>query len=1204
MALNERDRREIRLYLLGLFESEPGAERVEERMLTDEDYFEELTVAEDELIDQYLSGALNPDERRAFEQNFLCSPEHEARLNFARTFNSYVEEAVKAERPATDRGLKSFFRHLLASPVRAAAATALALACCLLLTWWGYSRLGSNSDIDRGLAALQSAYSNRRPVEARISDFRYAPWYVTRGDAEAEADRISRDRAERLLLDAAQEHPGAAADHALGKLYLAGHDYDQAIALFEKAAAADERNARLHNDLGVALFEKGKGTPPGDADGKDIEALARSVEQFNRALELDGSFSEARFNLALAYQDIMLPRQAEEAWKEYLKRDPTSPWADEARRNLKLLEEAKGSASLDEGRAVRSYLDARESGDEDAAWKAVSQSYTSAGNTIANRLVDSLLGIETADASVEPGAALPLLSYLAGLESARAGDRYTSDVVRQYERTPAGLRPQLAEARRRMRAGYDLFTQLKFADAIKEYEAAKQEYGRAHNAAGVLFAEYRLAHCYVFLPDLAKAEPAFERLRKTAEARGYRWLSARCLYGLAHVGAINSEYSKAIDYSSGALAAFERAGDVDGMMRSLTQLADLNQALNRVGRSLGYLRRELALARERPTQPRERWGLLTNVAFTLSSMRLNTAALYYHREALDLALEMDEPLRVSRSYGYVGAACAAVKLYGEAVANATHAFDMGAGIGEGTGGLEIMANASQQLGDIFRQSGECGKAVEAYDRSIDLYGRLNFDYYNYAAHKGKLLCLLSGASAPAAGDELRTVLALFERYRPKITAESQRLSFFGKEQGVYDLAVRYEHAGAGDPVRAFEYSEESRARALLDATQGGAEVLKKAYGPDVNLPAAASPMTLAQVQAGMPDGAQILQYAVLDDRLLIWLVTKSDFRTEEVGVGAEALTEKVRDYLASVSRPPAGEGDGGQARLAQELYRVLIAPVEQRLDRTKYLCVVPDKVLHYLPFAALVAPATGRYLVEDYENGVAPSSTIFVGMSASPRAKGVAPDERLLSVGDPAFSRDTFPSLPDLPAAAREASGVSAFYKSRRVLLRGEATEASVKTELTKADVAHLAMHYVTDESSEMLSGFPLAAGRDGATGTAESRGFLQAYEIYGMKLERTRLVVLSACRTGIEQQYDGEGAVGAARPFLVAGVPVVVASLWPVETEASAELMTNFHEHRRRESLPAARALGRAQTEMARGADVRYRSPFYWAAFVAVGGT
>jgi CHAT domain-containing protein/Flp pilus assembly protein TadD len=1111
---------------------------------------------------------------------------------------------VKAEGPAAGLRLKSFLQHLLATPARAAAAAALALTCCLLLAWWGYARLGANSDIDRGLAALQSAYPNKRPVEARISGFRYIPWYVTRDGAPSETDKPSHDRAERLLLDAAQEHPGPAADHALGKLYLAGHDYDQAIALFEKAAAADEQNARLHNDLGVALLEKGRSTPPGDVAGKDIEALARSVEQFNRALELDGSLSEARFNLALAYQYMMLPRQAEEIWKEYLKRDPSSHWADEARHNLKLLEDAKGSAYLVEDRAVQSLLDARNSGDEDAVWKVVSQSYTSAGNTVTNRLVDSLLGVDTAEASVEPGAALPLLSYLAGLESTRAGDRYTSDVVRQYERTPPGLRPQLVEARRRMRAGYDLFTQLKFADAIKEYEAAKQGYGRARNAAGLLFAEYRLAHCYVFLPDLTKAALGFARLRKTADARGYRWLSARCLYGLAHVGAINSEYSKAIDYSSGALAAFERADDVDGMMRSFTQLADLNQAVNRVGRSLGYLRRELALARERPTQPKERWGLLTNMAFTLSSMRLNTAALYYHREALDLAQEMREPLRISRSYSYVGLACAAMKMYAEAVANATRASEAGAAMAEGTGGLEIMANASQQLGDIFRQSGECGKAVEAYDRSINLYGRLKFDYYSYAAHKGKLLCLLSEAGGPAADDELRTVLALFERYRPKITAESQRLSFFGKEQGVYDLAVRYEHASAGDSVRAFEYSEESRARALLDATRGGAEVLKKAYGPDVNLPTAANPMTLAQVQSSMPEGAQIIQYAVLEDRLLIWLVTKSDFRSEEVSVGAEALTEKVRSYLASVSRPPTGEGDGGQPRLAQELYKILIAPVEQRLDRTKYLCVVPDKVLHYLPFAALVAPETGRYLMEDYDNGVAPSSTIFVGMSASPRAKDVAPDERLLSVGDPAFSRGAFPSLPDLPAAAREASAVSAYYKSRRILRRGEATEALVKTELTKADVAHLAMHYVTDESSEMLSGFPLAMGGDSAAGTAESRGFLQAYEIYGMKLARTRLVVLSACRTGIEQQYDGEGAVSAARPFLVAGVPVVVASLWPVDTEASAELMANFHEHRRREFLPAARALGRAQAEMAHGADARYRSPFYWAAFVAVGGT
>jgi CHAT domain-containing protein len=66
--------------------------------------------------------------------------------------------------------------------------------------------------------------------------------------------------------------------------------------------------------------------------------------------------------------------------------------------------------------------------------------------------------------------------------------------------------------------------------------------------------------------------------------------------------------------------------------------------------------------------------------------------------------------------------------------------------------------------------------------------------------------------------------------------------------------------------------------------------------------------------------------------------------------------------------------------------------------------------------------------------------------------------------------------------------------------------------------------------------------------------------------------------------------------------VPAVVASLWPVDSDAAAKLMVNFHRHRR-DPLPVIQALKKAQVEMIHGADVRYRHPYYWAPFVAIGG-
>jgi CHAT domain-containing protein len=144
-------------------------------------------------------------------------------------------------------------------------------------------------------------------------------------------------------------------------------------------------------------------------------------------------------------------------------------------------------------------------------------------------------------------------------------------------------------------------------------------------------------------------------------------------------------------------------------------------------------------------------------------------------------------------------------------------------------------------------------------------------------------------------------------------------------------------------------------------------------------------------------------------------------------------------------------------------------------------------------------------------------------------------------------------------------------------------------------------MHFILNGKSEMLSGFPLTP-KAPATDNG-SDGFWQSAEIYSLKLPRTRLALLSACQTGIEQQYDAEGAVGAARPFFVAGVPVVVASLWAVDSDASAALMIDLHKHRTRDERPVTQALRLAKLDMLHGQDPRYRHPYYWAPFVVVGG-
>ncbi|HEX8846798.1 MAG TPA: CHAT domain-containing protein [Pyrinomonadaceae bacterium] len=1072
----------------------------------------------------------------------------------------------------------------------------------IAIVFWRSSS-SSRPGVDKGLVALQAAFRDQRPVEARISGFNYAPVADQRGQTTA-SDYVQRDRAARLLLDAVSEDPRTETHHALGKYYLAERQFDKAIDQFEAALKLDSQRAQVHSDLGAALFEKGKAYRSEQEHGKEIEEFARSLDHFNTALKLDSSLLEALFNRALLYREMRLLDQAESDWRQYLERDPDSKWASEARQQLLELEKRRTQVSRDKEKFLRDFLSAYERGDDGVAWEVIRRNYTSAGNTITNTLLDSYLDMEAKGESRTSDNNLQALAYVGQLELQRANDTYTSHLARFYSGTNPRQRKALAHARGQMRKGYELFLRANVTDALNYYAQAKQTFDESGAECEAIFAEYRMGHCYVLQPNLKRSDEIFTKLRSASERSNYRWLLNQSLYRTASIRFASNEYSESIDYARRALKQSEQMGDTIGILNALVLLSDQYRTLNDERQAQNFLNSALTLMSEEGAEPIQGWGIFTSIALNLKSRNLYSAALEYQKEALRLALAMEpeRPLIISRSYDYLGLIYGSLKNYDVALSNIALAFEAGRKLASEPSGMEMMANSSLHAGDVYRQAGDYPKAVESYERSIRLYEELDYPYFTYPARKGKLLSYIAMGNDPAAEEEIRTVLRLFEQYRSKLTRESQRNTFFDVEQSIYDSAIDFAQSRKRNEQLAFEYSELSRARSLLDAIRRSAQAAEREDSTEVHLPSTSTPLTLSDIQQRMPEQAQIVQYAVLEDKLLIWVVTQANILTREVPLGSVELSEQVRGYLRIVNRPSAAT-DAEVERSAKELYRVLIKPIEPLLDKTKLLCIVPDKLLHFLPFGALVSDLTKRYLVEDFRLELSPSSTIFVDSSEQASQKIGRAEERLLSVGDPSFDRNAFSSLQRLPSAGREAEEVAAFYKSPRLLLRDDARERTVKSEIVKSNVAHFALHYLMDESSNLFSKMVLAAGRDKDARDKENDGVWQIHEIYKMRLPQTRLVVLSACQTGIEQHYRGEGAVSIARPFIAAGVPIVVASLWPVDSQSTEKLMVSFHRHRTQGHRSTVEALKLAQLELLGGEDSRYRHPYYWAAFTAIGG-
>ena len=161
----------------------------------------------------------------------------------------------------------------------------------------------------------------------------------------------------------------------------------------------------------------------------------------------------------------------------------------------------------------------------------------------------------------------------------------------------------------------------------------------------------------------------------------------------------------------------------------------------------------------------------------------------------------------------------------------------------------------------------------------------------------------------------------------------------------------------------------------------------------------------------------------------------------------------------------------------------------------------------------------------------------------------------------------------------------SALYNKDRVVLNKEKpTRQSVLAALMNCDIAHLSLHCLVEEKTPWLAALVLAEPQKSETDHSSGNdGLLYLSEIYSMSLPRTRLVILSACESGLGQYYRGEGIVSLVRPFLALKVPTVIATLWSVDSQATAGLMIDFHRERKKNNCGAGDALRNAQLSMAR---------------------
>lgn len=358
-----------------------------------------------------------------------------------------------------------------------------------------------------------------------------------------------------------------------------------------------------------------------------------------------------------------------------------------------------------------------------------------------------------------------------------------------------------------------------------------------------------------------------------------------------------------------------------------------------------------------------------------------------------------------------------------------------------------------------------------------------------------------------------------------------------------------------------------------------AELEARVYSGTGRAALRAEPADLATVQARLAPGTALIEYFIIEDELLAFVVHRTEirvFRNLSSAARAGDLVQRVHFQLRRALRPN-GAAEARAQRLLRDaqrelavLHDVLVAPLESALASATRLLIVPHGPLHALPMHALW---DGRqYLLERFTISYAPCASLLAGPAERPIAKSRAivvgvPDERA-------------------PTIEAEARAVGAILNADTTLIGSAACVADVTAAIAGASVAHLACHGQFAPENPLASGLRL------------SDRWLTVPEIYDLPL-KDALVTLSGCETGRHRVETGDELYGLVRAFLAAGAGTLVVSLWAVDDKSATELMTRlYHDLDTRRVGHVAGALQAAQREL----STRFPHPAHWAPFVVIG--
>ncbi len=745
---------------------------------------------------------------------------------------------------------------------------------------------------------------------------------------------------------------------------------------------------------------------------------------------------------------------------------------------------------------------------------------------------------------------------------------------------------------------------------------------------------------YLWHNDFTRALTHFEESLAVLENVEDQGTEAECNNNLGLVFKELGNYERAHFYLGRAIEIDRRSKDFQAIARDLANIGSvfLLRGINEhhsedLSAALRYFQDCLALQDLAAIRPLVLYAVLNNMGLAFNELKDHNKARKYFRWALAIpGIEAKDSAKRQ-----VHSNLAASYLAEEDIPSALKYFRAALQAGEGEPFSSSELESLAGLGLCYEKLGDDGLALSYYRRAIELtegmreripnseVELIGFAQTKILPYERSIHILSNRYDKRPTSETLDEIFSVVERSRARAFLDS-----LSAARAVIPMADR---VFLDDRLRSLALNIDRLKVALVDPEIS--PVMKAAIQEELEIDEDDYVRIIQQMKAThlARDGhwrapmdrietikellalrnALLLEYYIGEEESCVLSVSgrNATFRTLPPRRDIERM---LRPYLKSISDLSVARETtfGAAARIT----RALIPYAETEFINT--VVIVPDGILHYLPFETLVAEATSppEYLVQRFALSYCPSASALAALLKPEIHQLASPRKMLLAIGGSnsgskaslelraamggqpmggAFDFEEGNGFTSLPFSRKEILDIAKEFPTELVdtLVGDEANETAVKTiQLENYRIIHFACHSFLNERYPFRSALVLSP-----SDIPDEDGFLQMREIYGLRLNAD-LVVLSACQSGKGLLEECEGSLDLARPFFYAGAHSVMAALWPIDDKATKALMSEFYRALSM-GVPVEDALMLAKRNMLKSP---WGHPFYWAGFLMHG--